>query len=205
MSATASLLLAATLGAPEPSAVALARQVQERLQKQTGLTARFIQTYRSAALGREIVERGVVSLKRPGRMRWEYKDPEKKTFVSDGRTLYFYVPADRQVMVRDRDEERGIATLLLSGRSDILGQFQVSLEKAPFGFSRLRLLPRRPDPEIEEATIDVDESFRVRVIEVKDAQGNRSRFQFDDLREDVALPDRLFQFEIPRGVEVITG
>jgi outer membrane lipoprotein carrier protein len=81
----------------------LVRKVEERHGRTTDLVARFTQSYRSGLLGREVVERGVVSIKRPGRMRWEYKDPEPKLFVSDGLTFYFYVPADRQVVVSEQD------------------------------------------------------------------------------------------------------
>ncbi len=210
MPTIAPLILAALLGSagppPEPDpAQALARRIEERHARVVDLTARFVQTYRSAVLGRDVVERGVVSIKRPGRMRWEYRDPERKTFVSDGKTFYFYVPADRQVVVREQDDQRSIPTLLLSGGSGILGQFQVALEPAPPGLQRLRLTPRKPEPEIERAFVDVDASLRIRSIEVEDAQGNMSRFQFEDIRENVSLPDRLFRFEIPRGVEVIAG
>jgi outer membrane lipoprotein carrier protein len=138
-------------------------------------------------------------------MRWEYKDPEKKTFVADGRNFYFYVPADRQVMVREEDKERGIPSLLLSGKGDILGQFEVGLEAAPAGLQRLRLTPRRPEPEIARALVDVDAQGRVRRIQVEDAQGSLSRFEFDDIKENLDLPDRLFRFQVPPGVEVITG
>ena len=62
----------------------LARRVEERHRSARDLTARFVQTYRSGLLGRESSS-GALSLKRPGRMRWEYEAPEKKTFVSDGK------------------------------------------------------------------------------------------------------------------------
>jgi outer membrane lipoprotein carrier protein len=65
--------------------------VEERSRRTTSLVADFVQTYKSAALGRELVERGTLQLKRPGRMRWEYVHPEKKTFVSDGKSFFFYV------------------------------------------------------------------------------------------------------------------
>jgi outer membrane lipoprotein carrier protein len=84
-------------------AESLVRRLEAHQARVGDLTARFVQTYRSGVLGREVVERGRVSIKRPGRMLWEYKDPEKKTFVADGKTFYFYVPADRQVIVRDQD------------------------------------------------------------------------------------------------------
>jgi outer membrane lipoprotein carrier protein len=206
---TAPAILAALLqAAPAPplmSAETLARRIEEHHGRVAGLTARFEQTYRSAVLGREIVERGVVSIKRPGRMRWEYRDPEPKTFVSDGKTFYFYVPADRQVIVRDQDRERSIPALLLSGQGGLLDQFRPRLEAAPPGRQRLRLTPRKPEAEVESVVVEVDEGYGIRSLEIEDAQGNLSRFRFDEVRPDASLPDRLFRFEIPRGVDVVAG
>lgn len=191
--------------AEESAAESLVRRLEARQARVADLTARFVQTYRSGVLGREVVERGVLSIKRPGRMLWEYKDPEKKTFVADGKSYYFYVPADRQVVVRDQDRERSIPSLLLSGQGDILSQFEVGLEGTPSGRPRLRLTPRKPEPEFERVFVDLDAADRVRGIQVEDAQGDRSRFEFDDIRENVDLPDRLFRFQVPPGVEVIRG
>jgi outer membrane lipoprotein carrier protein len=204
---TGALLGGVALPAPvTPSpAEALARRVEARHRRVADLTARFVQTYRSGALGREVVEKGTVSLKPPSRMRWEYRDPDKKTFVSDGRTSYFYVPADRQVIRREQSDARDLPAMLLSGHADILATFEVGLETAPSGRQRLRLTPRKPEPEIEHLYVDVDGGARIRAILVIDAQGNRSQFAFDDIRENVGLDDRLFRFEIPRGVEVIAG
>ena len=53
--------------------------------------------------------------------------------------------------------------------------------------------------------VDVDETARIRGIDVVDAQGNRSRFVFDQIRENVGLKDRMFDFQIPSGVEVVAG
>jgi outer membrane lipoprotein carrier protein len=201
------LLSTAPLPPPgdSPSAEAVARRVEERTNRSADLTARFRQTYRSGVLGRAVVESGTVKVKRPGLMLWEYKDPEKKTFVSDGKKFYFYVPADRQVVVRDQDPSRSLPALLLSGKGNILAQFDVSLDEAPAGQQRLRLVPKAKDPDIERVLLDVDPDFRIRAIEVEDVQGSRSRFEFEDLRENVGLSDGVFRFEIPRGVEVIGG
>jgi outer membrane lipoprotein carrier protein len=198
-------LAAAPAAVAPPAAEALARRIEERQRNIQDLQGRFTQTYRSGVLGRDVVERGTVSIKRPGRMRWEYRDPEAKTFVSDGKSFYFYVPADKQVIVRDQADSRGVTAMLLSGRVEILNQFDVGLEASPGGGSRLRLSPRKPDGEVDRIYLDVDTTDRIRTIEILDPQGNRSRFDFQDLRENVGLPDRLFHFEVPRGVEVVTG
>jgi len=201
------VLLAALQAPPAPKTAAefLAQRIEERQAAARDLVARFVQTYRSGVLRRTLVERGEVKVKRPGRMRWEYKDPEKKTFVSDGRRFFFYVPADKQVVVREQDPARSLPALLLSGRSGLLAEFEVALEPGSPGRSRLKLTPRTPDPEIAKVFLDVDGEHRIRVIEVVDAQGSTSVFEFDDIRENVGLPDAIFRFEVPRGVEVIAG
>jgi outer membrane lipoprotein carrier protein len=203
------LALTATLAAPSPpsrpAAEALARRVEQRHRTVADLTARFVQTYRSGLIGREVVEKGVVSIKRPGRMLWEYRDPEKKTFVADGKSFFFYVPADKQVIVRSQARDKSIPAQLLSGQSDLLADFVPSLETAPPGLQRLRLVPKKADPDVEWITIDVDAADRIRAIAVADVQGNRSRFEFDAIKENVGLKDRLFQFRPPPGVEVVTG
>lgn len=191
--------------AADDEALALARRLDQRHRTLSDLSARFTQSYRSGLLGREVVERGIVQIKRPGRMRWEYRDPDKKTFVCDGKTFFFYVPAERQVIVRDQAGARGLPTLLLSGQGAIVEQFEVALETAAAGLRRLRLTPRQPDPEIESVRLDLDARERIVALEVLDVQGNRSRFRFEDLRENVRLPDELFRFRIPRGVEVVAG
>jgi outer membrane lipoprotein carrier protein len=191
--------------APKSPSEALAHRIEERHRRAGDFTARFVQTYRSGMLSREVVERGVLSVKRPGRMLWEYKDPEKKTFVSDGKRYYFYVPADRQVVVGDQAGDRGVAAFLLSSQGDLLSAFETGLETAPTGQPRLRLTPRKADPEVERVFLEVDDEARILAIEVIDVQGNRSQFRFEQLRENVGLPDSLFQFKVPPGVQVIQG
>ena len=202
--------LMGALASPAPAAATpaedLARRVETKHRTLVDLTADFVQTYRSGMLGRAVVEKGALSLKPPGRMRWEYREPEKKTFVSDGKTFYFYVPADRQVIVRAQADSRGIPALLMSGRGEILTHFAVTEEKAPSPvLRRLRLVPREADPEIDHVLLDVDSAARIRGISVVDAQGNRSQFTFDRFKENVGIRDRVFEFEVPRGVEVVSG
>jgi outer membrane lipoprotein carrier protein len=195
-----------TAGPDARLAQSLVRKVEERHGRTTDLVARFSQSYRSGLLGREIVERGVVSIKRPGRMRWEYKDPEAKLFVSDGRRFYFYVPADRQVVVSEQDVERSLAGRLLSGKGGLLEEFDASLEEPlEEGVLRIKLVPRREQPDVERAFLDVEPSGRIRSILLEDVQGNRTRFRFEGVRENTGVPDRLFRFEVPAGVEVIRG
>jgi outer membrane lipoprotein carrier protein len=201
---------AAPAAAPRTTDASLAegvlKRVEERHARTTDLVARFSQSYRSGMLGREVVERGVVTIKRPGRMRWEYKDPETKLFVSDGKTFYFYVPADRQVIVSEQDERRSLAARLLSGRGGLTAEFTASMEEPlEEGVLRVKLVPRRAQPDVEKAFLDVEPSGRIRSILLEDVQGNRTRFRFESVRENTGVKDDLFRFAVPSGVEVIRG
>lgn len=192
-------------GAGDPSAEALVRRIEARHRAAASLTAHFIQTYRSGMLGQEIVESGRLALKRPGRMRWDYEKPEKKTFVADGDAFYFYVPEDRQVIVREQGGERGVALTLLSGATPILDEFSAELEESLDGPVRLRLTPREPDPDVERVWLQADDRGLIRSIEILDVQANRSYFRFDEIRTDRDLDEDLFRFEIPAGVDVVRG
>lgn len=202
----ACLVLAAAGADGSDSARGLVRAIEEHHARLGDMVARFEQSYRSGMLGREIVERGVVSIKRPGRMRWEYKDPEPKLFVSDGRSFYFYVPADKQVIVSEQDPKHSLAARLLSGQGGLSEEFEATLE-TPLeeGVMRLKLVPKQPQADVERATIDAEPGGRIRSILLEDPQGNRTRFRFEAVRENTGLEERLFRFAVPKGVEVVRG
>jgi outer membrane lipoprotein carrier protein len=196
---------AAEASPADASAEALARRIEQRHRTLADFTARFVQSYRSGILGREVTERGTVSVKPPGRMLWEYRDPEPKTFVSDGKAFYFYVPADRQVVVRERGGDRGLLARLLAGGASLLAEFDAGLEQGAAGRPRLRLTPKQPDPDVERVCLEADARDRIQSLEILDTQGNRSRFRFEAIRENVGLSDRLFRFTVPEGVELVSG
>jgi outer membrane lipoprotein carrier protein len=205
--ALALVLTAVSAAAPPPpsaDAEAVARRIEEHHRGVHDMKARFVQSYSSGLLGRELVERGTLAIKRPDRMLWEYREPEKKTFVSNGRKSYFYVPADKQVVVRDaREATSDIASKLLSGRGDLFAEFQVfAVPGAP---DRIRLTPRGEAAEVREVILEADAAGRIRALESVDLQGNRSRFRFEDVQENVGLADSLFEFKVPHGVEVVSG
>src|SRR5687767_8997667 len=85
---------AAELTAPE-----LAQALQRKYDSIKDFSADFVHTYQGGVLKRRLTERGRVVIKKPGRMRWDYTEPERKLFVSDGRRVYFYIPADKQVVL----------------------------------------------------------------------------------------------------------
>src|SRR5918998_1973182 len=131
------LTLAAMAGAQDrPPAEELARSLQQRYAKVKDFSADFVHSYRGGALRTQVTERGTVSVKKPGKMRWLYTAPEKKTFVSDGVKIYSYIPQDRQVIVSNvpSGNEATTAIMFLAGKGDIERDFTASYaERGPAG------------------------------------------------------------------------
>ena len=79
------------------------------------LQASFTQKYRAGG-GRSRTETGIVYFARGGRMRWEYQEPEEKTFIANRKNAYLYVPAERTLTrstTKESDDARAPFRLLL--------------------------------------------------------------------------------------------
>ena len=211
----ASLMLASSvaLAAPDaaraaaPDAGKLLREVEARYAGVKCLSASFTQSYRSAALGQNVVERGRIFVKRPGRMRWDYRQPEKKVFVvaPDGTTLT-YLPSDFTAF-RSRIPEGAPHLKLLLGESDLQGAFDVQAVelKNPRNARAvaLKLEPRSAVEGVELLYLEVDPATRsVERILVVDSLGNESELILERVREDLVLKDQDFDVRLPSGIDV---
>jgi outer membrane lipoprotein carrier protein len=202
------LLLASAQATPSPED--LAARIQARYDGIRDFEADFVQTYEGGVLKTKSAERGTVAIKRPGRMRWVYSQPERKEFVSDGTRIYSYLPADKQVIVSPVPAADTTApAMFLTGKGNLARDFIAShadlAGNAP-GLLGLKLVPRREDPEYESLTLGVDPgSLQIRLLTAVDRQGGRSTFTFSNLRENRGLSDKMFEFRIPRGVDVISN
>ena len=193
-----------------PPAADIAEALQARYENVKDFTANFTQTYEGGVLRRKaVVENGSVSIKKPGKMRWDYTAPEKKLFVSDGQTLYMYYPADKQVMktpVPQQDQATS-AVLFLMGRGDVRRDFDVKYaDTSDDSIYLLKLEPRTRQAEYDWLQVGLDrKTLQIRTLTAADAQGGRSTFAFSNFKENAGLADKMFQFTIPRGTEVITS
>lgn len=188
----------------------LAGRIQARYDRIRDFEGDFIQSYEGGVLRVKTTEHGTVAIKRPGRMRWVYTRPERKEFVSDGHRIYSYLPSDKQVIVSPMPAaEQTTPALFLAGRGHLVRDFTAAytdLPEAGQALVGLKLVPRRTDPEIEWLLVGVDAaSLQIRHLVAADHQGGKSTFRFSNLKENRNLSDKLFAFQIPRGVDVITS
>src|SRR6187455_906591 len=120
--------LPAAQSAP-PNAADLAVRAQKRYESIRDFTAEFTQTYRGLLQKRAAPEQGTILLKKPNRVRFTYKTPERKEFVADGSQFYSYYAEGRtgSVYPLPKPDESSTALLFLAGRGNLARDFTASL------------------------------------------------------------------------------
>ena len=204
------LVLPSTERAAEPTAAELADGLQRKYSTVRDFTADFVQEYKSV-LKKRLTERGTVKVKKPGLMRWDYKSPEEKQFVSDGINMYTYIRQDRQYFITPlpTDDKATTPILFLAGKGNLVRDFTPSRVETPAGLpagSRaLKLTPKVPQTEFEWLMIVFDPStFALRGLSFLDSQGGESTFVFTNWKENTGVATETFVFKPPRNVDKVT-
>jgi outer membrane lipoprotein carrier protein len=203
----ASAISAAT---PAPDVHTIAQAVDERYNHLHTLQAEFTEIYRGA--GTERIESGILWLKKPGKMRWEYRSPREKLFLSDGKDAWFYVPGERQVRrtaVKKLDDLRSPLAFLL-GKTKLEKELQglsLAVDVAPLvaGDVVLRGVPKSLADRVSQVLLEITPGHWIVRILIEEVDGSVTEYRFSDQKEDVAVADSRFQFVTPDGVEVIDG
>jgi outer membrane lipoprotein carrier protein len=196
-------------GAPAEACVTRAVEaIQERYEAVRDLSADFVQTTRSVALGAAGTvssSRGSVVFAKPGKMRWAYQEPEPSLVVSDGHWLWIYDPAHQEVQKLPVGEGflSGAAIQFLLGEGEIRRDFEVTAETCSDAKVELVLVPRR-DASYEKLRVRSDpKTGELLETTVIDLVGNVTQIAFSGMRTNLAPADEQFRFRAPPGVRVI--
>jgi outer membrane lipoprotein carrier protein len=188
----------------------LAQAVDDHYNHLQSMQADFTEIYRGMGMDRQ--ESGTLWLKKPRKMRWEYRSPKEKLFVSDGKAVWFYLPSERQLRKTDLkkldDLRSPIAFLLgktkleseLDGLSKVVDQTPLAA-----GNSLLRGVPKAMADRISEVQLEISPSNQLVRIMLTEVDGGTTEFRFANLKENASLAEDKFRFVPPPGVEVVEG
>ncbi len=204
-------LLLAMAGAQAQGAdvKAIAAAVDAHYNHLRTLEAEFTELYRGS--GMERTESGTLWLKKPGKMRWEYRSPKEKLFVSDGKTAWFYVPEDgqaRKSSAKKLEDLRSPLAFLL-GKTRLQKELRglslaPDIEPLGSGDVVLRGVPKGLEDQISEIVLEVTPDNRiVRLIMQEEVDGASTEYRFSDQKEDMAIQDARFGFKPPAGTEIV--
>ncbi len=168
------------------------------------LSADFVQVVRDR--DGQIVDRatGTLSLSRPNRFRWDYRDPYVQTIVADGRKLWLYDSDLEQVTVRTLEAGLGSTpAMLLSGSGKVGDSFVAGPVDREGELTWCRLQPRSSASDFERVSLAFDARGELAAMELKDKLGQSTRIEFGKLERNPALDERRFRFVPPQGADVI--
>jgi outer membrane lipoprotein carrier protein len=199
-----------------PTAKALTHLLEEHYRQPRTLRAVFLERY-SEGQKEARVESGTVYFRRPGQMRWEYESPEKKLFLVDGKTTWFYVPYDHTVtkgpVKQSADWRTPLA--LLTEKPDLArlcAQIDLVEEQGiPPGHAVLRCIPKEEqkqagEKEYTEVRLEADTSSgELARIQIRQPGGIQLEYRFGSWLTDVPLENSLFRFDVPKGVAIVDG
>ena len=193
----------------------LARAVDAHYNHLRSLQSDFTEIYRGD--GPERVESGTLWLKKPRKMRWEYRSPNEKLFISDGQAVWFYLPVERQLRktaLRKLDDVRSPVAFLL-GKTKLENELRglsKAVDQSPLDPANtlLRGVPQSIVSEgmaaqVSEVQLEITPSDQIVRIVLMEADGATTEFRFAGWKENLELSDSRFQFSPPPGVETVEG
>ena len=187
----------------------LIQMIQEQYQSIMSFSGHFVQT--SFRNNTEIPRRakGLVSYKRPGKMRWLYEAPEEQLLVTNGETLWLFDPLLENVTIQKLEKlTDGTALSFLLGLGDLQADFNRRVIS--------QVLITSPDAlivELEPKKIAANLSFiqlavhpttyNLQKIAMMDQQSNYRTIELLSMSYNNDLEDKLFEFKVTKDMEVI--
>jgi outer membrane lipoprotein carrier protein len=182
----------------------LLERLQRHYQQTDSFSASFKETV--ARVGAPPQDRsGTVYFHKPGRVRFEFSDPQPETIVSDGELLYDYDPGLNQVMetpLKNAIKTQAVAAFLL-GVGNLDRDFTASRPASPAddGLTHLLLTPKRGGDVIE---IGLEpRTLNIASLRLEDALGNITTITFSDIVLNAAIEISRFEFKPPAGADVV--
>lgn len=168
------------------------------------LNAQFLQVVR----GREgqITDRasGTLSIARPNRFRWDYREPYSQTIVADGRKLWLYDPDLDQVTVRSLEQGLGATpAMLLSGSGKVADAFTPAGVEKLADLTWCRLAPRQQGSDFERVSLAFDSKGELAAMELLDKLGQTTTIEFSSVKLGSVVDESIFSFTPPPGADVI--
>lgn len=181
-------------------------KLQQRYASTTDFSGEFLQETQIKTLNRTIKSRGKVHFKRPGKMLWRYEEPKGQFVLSDGNYLYLYQPEQSQVIKTDLKNafRSDVPLSFLLGLGNLKRDFNAILKGSENNQYTVQLEAKSEMGQVGQIFLGVDaRTYDIVWVRMIDPVGNVTAVRFSQLKRGVGLKDSLFQFDAPKGAEIV--
>jgi outer membrane lipoprotein-sorting protein len=152
---------------------------------------------------------GVIQWKQLSKLRLDQSDPNQEALMTDGQTVWWYLPTEKQVRIyRDVDLSGELSPLLtfMSGIKTLREKFNI--KEAPTEDARkdqtgLVLEAKGRSEEAGHIIIYCDQQFSLTGFRLSSLTGEKTDFFLEDQKINPGFEDDFFVLKIPRGATVI--
>jgi len=185
-------------------------KIMDKVEKKyavAGFSARFVQKSTLKAMDITDSASGKITVKRPGKMRWEYEEPDIQIIVTDGKDLWVYRPDDNQVMIGEFPSffGDGKGASFLSDIRLIRQKFNITLENTDSNdYYILKLLSVKKTNDLSYINLSISKkTFYLEEIVTYNSYGDETRIKLIDIKLLEDPDDSIFIFDIPYGTDVL--
>ena len=173
-------------------------------EKVTTFKASFIQVVLDENLLALEETSGLLWIARPGRFRWDYESVHRQSIVADGEVLWLYDVELEQVTRRAQESAIGqTPAVLLSGGQQYRKDYNVTILGRQGAVNWISLVPKFSDGSFAEIQLGF-EGETLRLIQLLDELNQITRVTLANVVENEPIPDSVFRFIPPTGVDVIS-
>ena len=200
-------MLAVSAFAGDAKLDGLLKSVESRYNRAKTLQVVFHEEYTPQGKPRRS-ESGTLMLRKPRLMRWDYDQPKGKLFVSDGKYLWLYTPSENRAekMKFQETEDLRAPLAFLLGKLNFEKEFR-NLEGRPDGAEakdmRIKAEPKTDNLPYSAVEFVVTADSRIREVKVTGFDHSILNFVFEQEKMDPTLDGKLFQFQVPKGAELV--
>ena len=197
-------LPAADPASPAPDVEALLNRLEQQYAGRE-FQADFHQISTLTALEVTETASGKAFFSHPGKMRWQYTQPNRHEIITDGKTLWIHRPDEHQVVVGDARSffDTGAGGAFLSNIETVRKQYTARSESLDKDHVALILTPIAPSTDIQSIAVKIMEStgYIVQVV-TTNPYGDTTTLDFWNIQFG-PIDDALFQFSPPEGMDII--
>lgn len=147
--------------------------------------------------------KGVMKVERPGKFYWETTSPAKQTIVTTGKVVWIYDPDLQQAVRQSLDDQvANTPALLLSGNTNqIMDSYRVTQpDRTKLYYT---LYPKQDDGAFQSLTISFGANKAPNLMVLQDSLGQTTYVRFSNIKVNPAIPASVFNFEPPKGTDII--
>ncbi|HEX3204373.1 MAG TPA: outer membrane lipoprotein carrier protein LolA [Nitrospiraceae bacterium] len=190
------------------------KKLQARYEQTKDLLADFQQTTRIEGFATPLNSSGRMYIKKPGLLRWDYREPDVEEIYVNRNDVMMYVPEHKQVLVGKLTQMAASQAplQLLQGVAKLDEEFDIEPsrggERGEGGLPLVMLTPKAADADptrtLTKIVVEVQpKTHYIKSVTIHEVSGNISTFRFTNLKPNSGLQTSVFEFKVPPGVEVV--